>query len=133
VKIILPGTTVSGLVLHAGRSRCTGVLRGGVKIHEQKDAVLHAKTAVIDGVRSTVGSTHLDWRSFVHANGINAVIPGHGSGAPMEAMFDADLDRPYRITLERWRQLALATRTKETGARMWEYWPWTPEFPTRLK
>lgn len=122
VKIILPSTTDSGLVFHAGRSYYTALLRGGVKIYEQKDAVLHAKTAVVDGVWSTVGSTNLDWRSFVHNNEINAVILGGDFGAEMEAMFEADLERSDRITLERWQQRSLATRMKETGARLWEYW-----------
>lgn len=122
VKIILPSTTDSGLVFHAGRSYYTALLRGGVKIYEQKDAVLHAKTAVVDGVWSTVGSTNLDWRSFVHNNEINAVILGGAFGAQMEAMFEADLARSDRITLERWQQRSLATRMKETGARLWEYW-----------
>ena len=122
VKIILPSTTDSGLVFHAGRSYYTVLLRGGVKIYEQKDAVLHAKTAVVDGVWSTIGSTNLDWRSFVHNNEINAVILGGGFGAQMEAMFEADLERSDRITLDRWQQRSLATRMKETGARLWEYW-----------
>lgn len=122
VKIILPSTTDSGLVFHAGRSYYTALLRGGVKIYEQRDAMLHAKTAVVDGVWSTIGSTNLDWRSFVHNNEINAVILGGGFGAQMEAMFDADLERSDRITLERWQQRSLPTRMKETGARLWEYW-----------
>lgn len=122
VKIILPSTTDSALVFHAGRSYYTALLRAGVRIYEQRDAVLHAKTAVVDGVWSTVGSTNLDWRSFVHNNEVNAVILGKAFGAQMEAMFDADLDRSDPVTLERWQQRSLAVRMKETGARLWEYW-----------
>ena len=42
--------------------------------------MLHAKTAVIDGVFSTVGSSNLDWRSFTANNEINAVILGDDFG-----------------------------------------------------
>ena len=122
VKLILPSTTDSALVFHAGRSYYCTLLRGGVKIYEQRDAVLHAKTGVVDGVWSTIGSTNLDWRSFVHNNELNAVILGSAFGAQMEAMFETDLARSERITLERWRQRSLLTRMKETGARLWEYW-----------
>ncbi|MBC8058882.1 MAG: cardiolipin synthase B, partial [Rhizobiales bacterium] len=66
VKIVLPGATDSALVFHAGRSNYDDLLRGGVQIYERQDALLHAKTALIDGVWSTVGSTNLDWRSFLH-------------------------------------------------------------------
>jgi len=41
--------------------------------------LLHAKTAVIDGVWSCVGSTNLDWRSFLHNDELNAVILGANS------------------------------------------------------
>lgn len=122
VKIILPSTTDSGLVFHAGRSYYSALLRSGVKIYERRDAVLHAKTAVVDGVWSTIVSTNLDWRSFVHNNEVNAVILGGVFGAQMEAMFEADVARSDRITLERWQQRSLVTRMKETGARLWEYW-----------
>ena len=55
----------------------TTLLRGGVKLYERRDALLHAKTAVIDGVWATVGSTNLDWRSFLHNQELTAVILGH--------------------------------------------------------
>ena len=67
------------------------LLRGGVKIYERRDALLHAKTAVIDGVWSTVGSTNLDWRSFLHNQELNAVVLGTEFGAKMRAAFERDL------------------------------------------
>ena len=100
VKLILPGHTDFWLVFHAGRSHYAELLRGRVKIYERRDALLHSKTAVIDGVWSTVGSTNLDWRSFLHNDEVNAVILGQEFGGQMQAMFDADLAASDRITLE---------------------------------
>jgi phosphatidylserine/phosphatidylglycerophosphate/cardiolipin synthase-like enzyme len=60
-------------------------MAAGVQIYERRDALLHSKTALIDGVWSTVGSTNLDWRSFLHNDEINAVILGQGFGAQMLA------------------------------------------------
>ncbi len=57
VKIVLPGTTDSSLTLDAGRYHYSELLKSGVKLYERRDVLLHAKTAVIDGVWSTVGST----------------------------------------------------------------------------
>src|SRR6185369_10469488 len=91
VRVILPGSTDSWLVFHAGRSYYEQLLRGGVKLYERRGAMLHSKTALIDGVWSTVGSTNLDWRSFLHNDEVNAVILGQGFGAQMQAMFDADI------------------------------------------
>ena len=53
--------------------------------------MLHSKTALIDGVWSTIGSTNLDWRSFLHNDEVNAVVLGQEFGAQMQAMFDADI------------------------------------------
>jgi len=122
VKIILPSTTDSGLVFHAGRSYYTQLLKGGVKLYERRDALLHAKTAVIDGVWSTVGSTNLDWRSFLHNDEVNAVMLGATFGGQMQTVFDRDLDASNRITLDQWRKRPLSLHIKEKAARMWEYW-----------
>ena len=122
VQIILPSNTDFWLVFHAGRSYYGELLRGGVKIYERRDALLHAKTALIDGVWSTIGSTNLDWRSFLHNDEVNAVILGPEFGAQMQAMFDADLAASEAITLEKWAQRPLGDRVKELAARVWEYW-----------
>jgi len=66
VRLVLPGFSDSWPPFHAGRSRYGDLLNAGVRIFERRDALLHAKTAVIDGIWSSIGSTNLDWRSFVH-------------------------------------------------------------------
>jgi len=122
VKLVVPSTTDSSLVFHAGRSHSEELLEGGVKLYERRAALLHAKTAVIDGVWSTVGSTNLDWRSFLHNQELTAVILGTDFGAKMRAAFESDLAASDPVTLEAWRQRSIATRMKESFARMWEYW-----------
>ena len=91
VKLIVPSITDSWLVFHAGRSHYEPLLQGGVKIYERREALLHAKTAVIDGVWATVGSTNLDWRSFLHNQEMTAVILGADFGAKMREAFERDL------------------------------------------
>jgi cardiolipin synthase len=83
---------------------------------------LHAKTAVIDGVWSTIGSTNLDWRSFVNNQEINAVILGQDFGAQMQVMFENDLTASKAITLEAWRNRSISARIKERAARIWATW-----------
>jgi cardiolipin synthase len=122
VKLILPSRTDSWLVFHAGRSYYADLLRAGVKLYERHDALLHAKTAVIDGVWSTVGSTNLDWRSFLHNDEVNAVVLGQEFGAQMHAMFDADLAASHTVTLQEWEQRPLGDRLKELTALAWQYW-----------
>ncbi len=122
VQIIVPGHTDSWLVFHAGRAHYTELLDAGVKIHERRDALLHSKTALIDGVWSTVGSTNLDWRSFLHNDEVNAVILGQAFGTQMRAMFEKDRAASHIITPEQWQQRSLSDRMKETAAGIWKYW-----------
>ena len=122
VKLVLPAATDSALVFHAGRSYYDELLRGGIKIYERENALLHAKTALVDGVWSTVGSTNLDWRSFLHNQELNAVVLGDEFGRRMRAAFEADLAASTQITLAQWEQRSLAMRVKEAFGRLWQYW-----------
>jgi cardiolipin synthase len=119
VKLLLPGKSDSDLVFYASRSFYDELLSAGVKIYERQDDLLHAKTAVIDGVWSTVGSTNLDWRSFVNNQEINAVILGQDFGNKMQVLFDQDLESSKIITLQAWRKRAISSRIKERAARLW--------------
>jgi len=122
VTLILPSVSDSQLVLNAGRSYYGDLLRNGVKIYERQAALLHAKTAVVDGVWSTVGSTNLDWRSFLHNQELNAVVLGSAFGDRMRAAFERDLAASTQITLERWEERSVADRLKQSFGRLWQYW-----------
>ncbi len=122
VNLILPSQTDSWLVFHAGRRHYARLLRAGVKIHERRGVLLHAKTALIDGVWATVGSTNLDWRSFLHNHELNAVVLGADFGRQVQAMFERDLAASDAITLVTWQQRQIDVRVKEMFARVWEYW-----------
>jgi cardiolipin synthase A/B len=120
VQLVLPGRSDLKLVLHAGRSYYDQLLAGGVRIYEMDDAVMHAKTAVIDGVFATVGSSNMDWRSFVANNEINAIVFGHDFGQQLEAVFERDVANSRRIQLEAWRQRQLSDRVMDQVGRLAE-------------
>jgi len=122
VKLILPSQSDSWLVFHAGRRHYDRLLSNGVKIFERRGVILHSKTALIDGVWATIGSTNLDWRSFLHNHELDAVVLGAEFGQQVQAMFDKDLAASDEITLDRWRQRPIDQRAKELFARIWEYW-----------
>lgn len=122
VTLILPSQTDSWLIFHAGRRFYTSLLKAGVKIYERRGVILHSKTAVIDGVWATVGSTNLDWRSFLHNDELNAVVLGGDFGQQMEAVFAKDLAASQPVTLTEWKRRPLQDRMKETFASIWEYW-----------
>jgi cardiolipin synthase len=119
VRLILPAHSDSATTFYAGRAHYSELLRGGVKIYERQGALLHAKTALVDGVWSCVGSSNLDWRSALDNDEINAVVLGRDFGAQMQAAYAADLAASTQIDLVRWEHRSLLLRAKEWFAGLW--------------
>ncbi len=119
VKLLLPSKTDNWLVFQAGRSFYGELLEAGVKIFERESRLLHAKTASVDRVWSTVGSTNLDWRSLLHNEEVNVVVLGPEFGVQMNRMFERDLAASRAITREMWAVRPVADRVREVSARAW--------------
>jgi cardiolipin synthase len=113
VRVILPGFTDSRLIWFASRSTYAGLLEGGVALYEFDGALLHAKTALVDGVWSTVGSFNLDARSLAHNNELNVALASRAFGREMEALFHRDLSRAQRIDAAAWRERPVVQRGLE--------------------
>lgn len=122
VKIILPGTSDEGIVFYAGRSHYTHLLKLGVKLYERKASMLHAKTACIDGIWSTVGSTNMDLWSFLRNNEVNAIILSKDFASEMEEMFVKDLEQSDQILLDQWKKRPLTERAREWFTRLLAHW-----------
>jgi cardiolipin synthase len=122
VRLIVPGVQEGGAVFYASHAFFEDMLEGGIHIFQMRQAVLHAKTAVIDGNWSTVGSTNLDTRSFLHNSEINVIVTDSGFGTAMEAAFAEDLQDSDELLLASWRRRPLVERIKEWAARQFAYW-----------
>ena len=122
VELMLPSVSDTWLVIAAGRRHYGDLLRAGVKIHQRQGALLHAKTTLIDGVWTAVGSTNLDWRSFLHNDEVDAIVLSAGFGDQMKASFEQDLAQSEPLTLDQWEHRPLKQRVQEMATGMWEYW-----------
>lgn len=122
VRLIVPSFTDSTLVLNATQATFTRLLKSGVKIYELKDALLHAKSVVIDGTVSIVGSANLDMRSFVHNEEVIAVVIDRDVGQRMEQVFEKDLKTARPVELERWERRSTWQRFKEFWVSLFKYW-----------
>ncbi|HEX2964895.1 MAG TPA: phospholipase D-like domain-containing protein, partial [Syntrophorhabdaceae bacterium] len=122
VRIILPSWSDSNLTLYAGRSHYDDFLDAGIKIYELQKGMLHAKTAVIDGVWSTVGSTNIDMWSFMRNNEINAVIVSLEFARDMENLFNTDLAASKEITRKDWSRRPIWNRLAELVGRLMSHW-----------
>ena len=119
VTLILPGHSDSWLAYYAGRSYYGELLQAGVHIYERKNRILHAKSATVDGVWSTVGSTNLDWRSLLYNDEINVVVLGADFAGQLNGVLAGDLANSGEITREAWEHRGLEARAKEAAAKAW--------------
>jgi cardiolipin synthase len=122
VKLVLPGVSDHDLIKYAGQAFYDQLLAGGVKIFQLQVAVLHAKTAVIDGIWSTIGSANIDRRSFIHNYELNVVVLDPAFGRDMESAFNEDLRDSKEVTLDQWRHRPWMDRIREMMGRLAEYW-----------
>ena len=120
VRLLLPSQSDEPFIASAQRSHYRDLLNAGVKVYEWSGQMLHAKTATIDGVWSTVGTSNLDWWSIARDNEVNAVILGHHFGDEMNLMFKNDLEDSQSIELVRWKERSLMERLREVFARLIE-------------
>ena len=122
VRLIVPGFTDSSLIFYAARANYDELLAAGVRIYERRDALLHAKTLVIDSALSMVGSANFDMRSFLHNNEVNAVIVGTDFAQRMEQVFERDLAAAQQLELAKWRKRSLTEKAREFGSSLFSYW-----------
>lgn len=121
VHLMLPGVSDFWAPLQAGRSHYSKLLRAGVHLHELHDTLLHAKTCVIDGLWTTVGSSNLDWRSFLHNAEANLIVLDADLACEMERAFASDVARSREIDRREWAHRGFRQRCLETLARRFEF------------
>lgn len=121
VKIVAPAHSDSNLAIEAGRADYASLMKAGIHIYERLGVVLHAKTAVIDGTLSIIGSSNLDWRSVIYNTEDDAVIIDRAFGQQMEAMFDEDIAHSRAIDPRRWAHRPFGERFDEWRSRLLEF------------
>ncbi len=114
VRVIVPGRwTDVPIVRQASRWHYERLLRLGIRIHEYLGTMMHAKTMVVDGIWSTIGSSNFDARSFRLNDEVNVNVYDEAFAAQMESMFQEDLSRSEEVTMRHFRRRPFQSRVKE--------------------
>ena len=117
VRVIVPGEYVDvPIVRQASRWHYELLLARGIRIFEYQPTMMHAKTMVVDGIWTTVGSSNFDDRSFRLNDEVNVNIYDEAIAAQMEAMFHEDLKACEEITPRKWLKRPRWSRIKEAIA-----------------
>jgi cardiolipin synthase len=119
VRVLTPGDRSDiKAVYFASRDRFPELLRSGVRLYEYQPAMMHAKTLVVDGVWSAVGSMNFDNRSLALNDEALLVALDARVGASMDSLFRDDLRFAREITLERFDERPWWHPAAELGARL---------------
>jgi cardiolipin synthase len=117
VRLLLPGKSDVPIARHAGHGYFGALLEQGVRIFEFQPSILHAKTLVADGLVSVVGSTNLDFRSFLFNAECDLLMMDASTAALMEKAFLTDLENSAEIRLDDWRRRSWAEKLRDRVAR----------------
>jgi cardiolipin synthase len=119
VRVLTAGpTTDIKTTFYAGRARYEELLSAGIRIYEYQPVMMHAKTFVVDGLWSTVGSMNFDNRSLALNNETNLVALDARLGATMDSLFLDDLKYSKEITLPEFQRRPWYSRLFEDGATL---------------
>jgi cardiolipin synthase A/B len=114
VRILVPGTHIDkGFVRTAGRATYEELISCGVRIWEYCPTMLHAKTMMVDGAWSSVGSVNFDNRSFQLHDEVTLCVQSERFASQLHDAFEKDLEASERIEPDNWRERSLTQRARE--------------------
>jgi cardiolipin synthase len=102
VRILLPLKSNHIVADWISRGYFSQLLDAGVRILRYRDAMMHAKTATVDGTWSTVGTANIDRLSLTGNYEINLEIIDRDVAAQMEEIFERDQTNSLELTATEW-------------------------------
>jgi cardiolipin synthase len=102
---------------YAGRTYYEKLLEGGVKIYEYQPTMMHAKSMVVDGTWSYVGSMNFDNRSLSFNDESLLVALDPAVGAQMNSIFMDDIKSSQEMKLDEFRKRPLSNKILEWCAQ----------------
>ncbi len=119
LQIITPGThTDAETVRSASKEKWGRLLAAGAEIYEFQPTMYHCKVMIVDELLVSTGSTNFDDRSFRLNDEANLNIYDADFAKEQVAVFEADLARSRRISLEEWQRRPWTARLAEKAASL---------------
>jgi cardiolipin synthase len=114
VRIVVPGPHIDkGLVRIAGRVAYDELLGAGVKLFEYEPTMLHAKSLVVDGCWSSVGTVNFDNRSFQLHDEVTLCVWDGRFASKLGEAFEHDIGRSREFDPDRWGRRGPLQRATE--------------------
>jgi cardiolipin synthase len=100
VRLLVPGDSDIPLLKPLSRAGYRPLLQGGVRVFEWNGSMMHAKTAVADGLWARVGSTNLNIASWFGNYEMDVIVEDADFAHSMEQAFLRDLSNATELTLD---------------------------------
>lgn len=113
VRVILPEDSNHVVSDWLSRGFYSALLREGVRILLYQNAMIHAKTATVDGEWSTVGTANIDRLSLTGNYEINIELFDEKLASTMERIFEIDSSNCRELTLKEWEDRHIVARVSE--------------------
>lgn len=121
VRLLLPGRNNHPVAGLAARRIYEPLLAAGAEIYEWSGMMMHAKTLVVDGVVSLIGSSNLDPLSLHRNYELNVLVGDPRTGAAMRELFATDLMHAARVLPEEWARRPARARFAEAVASLFSF------------
>ncbi|HEU5016117.1 MAG TPA: phospholipase D-like domain-containing protein [Roseiflexaceae bacterium] len=113
VRVLLPWQSNHVTADWLARGFFTACLKGGVRLFAYQKAMIHAKTATIDGLWSTIGTANFDRLSLAGNYEVNVEIRDRAIAKEMERIYMVDLSNARELTLAEWERRPWYSRLSE--------------------
>lgn len=118
IKIMIPNKPDHAFVYWATLSNVGELLDEGAEIYLYQNGFLHAKTIVVDGKISSVGTANIDVRSFRLNFEVNAFLYDANIAQQLVAAFQQDIHLSTQMTKSLYARRSLGIKFKESVSRL---------------
>ncbi len=118
VKLLVPDKSDSRIVNAASKAHYDLLLQAGVEIYLYRKGFVHAKTLVVDGRLSMVGTANMDHRSFELNFEVNAIMYDKPFAKKLQKVFIEDIKHAKKLDARHWYKRSLLTQFPEKIARL---------------
>ena len=119
MRILVPGSHIDKeFVRTAGRASYDQLLDAGVRLFEYCPTMLHAKSLVVDGIWSCVGSVNFDNRSFQLHDEVALCVQSERFAGELHEQFEKDLEVSEEIERGEWNARGPLLRARESVTKL---------------
>ena len=119
VQILIPGKHLDETEIRpASRISWGELLRSGIEIYEYEPTMYHTKLFIADDLWVSIGSSNMDNRSFRLNDEANVNVLDRNFAIEQSRLFDADLQKSHRVTLQEWENRPWIERFNEALAQV---------------